>query len=155
MDVALPPCGIYKTTGAIGAIPAGRLVYFHNHGEPGPGLYLPERWTENRARFAAQGQVLADPREVRALEPLAAEGYYRVIAAFECCDKRCKRFEPDTLVQLGYDANATPILFTPELVEGAFTVPTRGVRVDTGRLSAIAQLALPVRATPRAGETLH
>ena len=47
----LPPCGIYRTDLALGdEVPAGRLVYFHDHGDPGPGIYLPRDWVANRAR---------------------------------------------------------------------------------------------------------
>lgn len=99
----MPRCGLYKTTGAIGAVPAGRLVYFHNHGDPGPGLYLPERWAGNRAQFARSGVVLDDPGAVRFLSPLPTEGFYCVAEPFYCCEQRCRHFETDTLVQLGYD----------------------------------------------------
>lgn len=38
------PCGLYRTTRPIpDAVPAGVLVYYHNHGDPGPGVYLPDR----------------------------------------------------------------------------------------------------------------
>ena len=53
--MALPPCGLYATRATIGSIPPGRLVYFHNHGNPGPGIYLPASWKGNRARFEARG----------------------------------------------------------------------------------------------------
>ena len=61
MSQKLPPCGIYRTLAQVGDVPAGRLVYFHNHGDPGPGVYLPERWSANRAHFQARGHVLATP----------------------------------------------------------------------------------------------
>ena len=54
----LPPCGLYRTTAAIGSIEAGRLVYFHNHADPGPGMYLPARWTRNRATFPSRAALL-------------------------------------------------------------------------------------------------
>lgn len=153
MDVTLPPCGIYQTTSEIGSVPAGRLVYFHNHGNPGPGIYLPETWIQNRARFAASGQVLADPGQVRRLRPLAPEGYYRVVEAFHCCDKLCRRFEPNSLVQLGYDATAMPILFSPELADLSFVVPERGVRLDEARIASLAPLVMPQRGGEAAGHT--
>jgi hypothetical protein len=35
----LPPCGIYRTSQPLGDhVPAGQLVFFHNHGDPGPGI---------------------------------------------------------------------------------------------------------------------
>ena len=38
-------CGLYRTSEPIeDAIEAGVLVYYHNHGDPGPGVYLPRAW---------------------------------------------------------------------------------------------------------------
>ncbi len=128
--MALPPCGMYRTREAIGPIPAGRLVYFHNHGNPGAGLYLPERWEGNRARFSANGHSLPSEASAAALEPLAAEGFYCVTEAFHCCEKKCRLFEASLLVQLGYDGAAQPILFVPELEGAKVGLPERGVRVD-------------------------
>ncbi len=155
MDVSLPPCGIYRTVAPIGSVPAGRLVYFHNHGNPGPGVYLPERWTANRAHFGAQGVPLPDPSAVRGLVPLAPEGFYRVVEPFHCCEKQCRRFEPESLVQLGYDAEATPILFVPEIVDGVLALPTRGVKIDPPAMSALRALQIPVRFTAARPPTVH
>jgi hypothetical protein len=151
---ALPPCGLYATTAPVGSIGAGRLVYFHNHGNPGPGLYLPSSWQGNRARFEARGHLLATPQDAASLEPLAAEGFYRVLEPFHCCDKQCKRFEPDTLVQLGYDAAARPILFVPQIAEGVLTLPSTGTRIDLDRLAHLAKLGVAMVDTPlHDGET--
>lgn len=128
--MALPPCGMYRTRDAIGPIPAGRLVYFHNHGNPGAGLYLPERWEGNRARFSANGHSLPNEASAAALEPLAAEGFYCVTEAFHCCEKKCRLFEPSLFVQLGYDGAAQPILFVPEIEGAKVNLPERGVRID-------------------------
>ena len=71
----LPPCGLYRTLSPVAGIPTGRLVYFHNHGDPGPGIYLPESWKGNRVQLSKKGNVLSDPGDVRHLEPLPAEGF--------------------------------------------------------------------------------
>jgi hypothetical protein len=155
MDVSLPPCGLYRTVGPIGQVPAGRLVYFHNHGNPGPGVYLPARWTANRAHFGDQGVSLPDPGAVRHLVPLSPEGFYRVVAPFFCCEKRCRRFEPSMLVQLGYNAEATPILFVPEIVDGLFTLPERGLKVEPPAMAALERLEVPVRFTGTPPPTVH
>lgn len=147
-DVGLPPCGLYRTVAPVGTIPEGRLVYFHNHGDPGPGLYLPESWKGNRARFGDKGTLLPDPSDASALEPLEPEGFYRVVEAFHCCEKRCRLFEPEWLVQLGYDGGGTPILFVPELVDGAVALPDRGTRIDRDRLSRMARLRIRVASGP-------
>src|ERR1700759_1240549 len=96
----LPPCGLYRTLAAVSTIPAGRLVYFHNHGDPGPGVYFPEGWTGNRAKFSPRGATLPAGFDTRALHPLPAEGFYRVTSKFYCCEKKCAEFLPEQFVQL-------------------------------------------------------
>lgn len=140
MTIELPPCGLYRTTAAIGPIPADRLVFFHNHGNPGPGLYLPKSWKHNRVQLQANGTLLPGVEFVKFLEPLPPEGFYRVTESFFCCEKRCRRFEPDTLVQLGYNARAQAILFLPETVDGLLAIPERGVRIDGENLDRIKRL---------------
>ena len=140
----LPPCGLYRTTAAIGAIEERRLVYFHNHGDPGPGLYVPTEWKYNRAQFSPKGQVLDDPQLIRFLRPLPAEGLYRVVDAFHCCEKECRRFEPETLLQLGYNGNAEPILFVPELVDSMLGIPAKGWMTSLDALDHLRQLKIPV-----------
>lgn len=140
----LPPCGLYRTTGPIGTIDAGRLVYFHNHGDPGPGLYLPRQWHYNRAEFEEKGQSMEDPGLVRFLRPLPPEGFYRVIEAFHCCDKQCRLFEKDALLQLGYNSDADPILFVPELVDSMFAIPAKGWKTTLETLDNLQQLHVPV-----------
>ncbi len=152
--MALPPCGIYRTLRPIGAVPEGRLVYFHNHGDPGPGVYLPERWEKNRARFAAQGTTLPDHGDASALEPLAREGFYRVRKSFHCCDKLCRELATDLLVQLGYDGAAQPILLVPELALGALEIPERGTRIDPSRIAELAPLVVASRTPPEPGHDL-
>lgn len=143
----LPPCGLYVTRAVVGTIPEGRLVYFHNHGDPGPGLYLPSSWRGNRARFEARGHLLPEPADVRHLAPLPLEGFYRVVTAFHCCNKNCRLFEADALVQLGYDGSGRAILFTPEWIDGQLAIPEQGTRVDEERLDLLRPLKVPVSGT--------
>lgn len=140
----LPPCGLYRTTGPIGAVDPGRLVHFHNHGNPGPGIYLPKDWRYNRAQFDDKGQSLDDPGLVRFLLPLPAEGFYRVAEPFHCCEKLCRRFEEDALLQLGYNADAEPILFVPELVDSMFAVPAKGWKTTLEQVAKMQKLRVPV-----------
>ncbi len=139
-NTQLPACGLYRTTAPIGSIDQGRLVYFHNHGEPGPGLYLPAGWKGNRVQLAERGTLLPSPEDVRALEPLPAEGFYRVVEAFVCCAKRCRSFEAEMLVQLGYDASGQAIVFVPEMVDGMLAVPERGSGIDHEHFTRIKRL---------------
>jgi hypothetical protein len=141
----LPPCGLYRTVSSIGDVSAGRLVYFHNHGDPGPGLYFPERWTANRAHFSPKGAALPIMFDPSALVALPAEGFYRVAAAFFCCEKRCVRFEPDAFVQLGYNGAGRALLFVPELADGAIAVPDRGTPIDDAALAQLVALRVAER----------
>jgi hypothetical protein len=135
---ALPPCGVYRTRVPISdAVPAGRLVYFHNHGDPGPGVYLPRGWVENRAQWHAQGITLPDAAAAETLEPLRPEGFYRVREAFFCCDKRCRQFEAELLVQLGYDGQGGAIVFVPEWTAEGLRLPKTGQAVDAARTALL------------------
>jgi hypothetical protein len=138
---ALPPCGIYRTTLELGDfVPAGLLVYFHNHGEPGPGVYLPTDWEANRAVFEEEGHTIPDDDWATTLAPLLPEGLYRVREAFTCCEQRCREYEEDLLVQLGYDADAQPLLFVPEWTNVGLAIPELGLPIDEDRLSRLAPL---------------
>ncbi len=153
----LPACGIYRTLAPIGGVPEGRLVYFHNHGEPGPGIYLPASWKNNRAQWQSQGNLLGDPSNANKLEALEPEGFYRIQESFFCCAKQCRRFEPNLLVQLGYNAAAEPILFTPTLSAHGMGLPETGSRIDRDRLSKLDQLRVVVSKTdvPTNASHLH
>jgi hypothetical protein len=140
----LPPCGLYRTRASIGAIPAGKLVFFHNHGEPGPGLYLPSGWRRNRVELQDRGQTLEDPDLLRHLEPLPPEGLYRVLEPFFCCAQKCREFQPETLVELGYNGEGQAILFLPEMVDGMLAIPTSGTAIDHISLSRLKQLRVAV-----------
>lgn len=141
----LPPCGVYRTTAAIGNIEAGRLVYFHNHGDPGPGVYLPERWTKNRAQWSARGTTVPADFDPRALKALPREGFYRVARAFHCCAKKCVEYTPDAFVQLGYNGKGEAILFVPEWAGSSFDIPERGTALDEGVLSNLVPLQVRER----------
>lgn len=144
-DADLPPCGLYRTTAAIGQqVAAGRLVYFHNHGDPGPGVYLPSGWRQNRAIFQSDGILLPGRWWASTLDPLAPEGFYRVREVFHCCEKRCSTYEAEQMVQLGYNAEAEPLLFVPEVIDQVLIIPDHGSRIDRARLSRLAPLKTPV-----------
>lgn len=152
--MALPRCGLYRTTVAIGEISAGRLVSFHNHGDPGPGVYLPRSWSHNRASFDARGVTLPSDDVADTLRPLPREGLYRVVESFSCCQRRCRTFASETLVQLGYDGEGRAILFDPTLNEDGLTLPARGTVIDDDRLPHL--VALRVKESfSRAGPSVH
>lgn len=136
----LPRCGLYRTTSPLGDhVPAGRLVYFHDHGDPGAGVYLPRGWSLNRAQWHERGHTV--PAEWAAtLAPLAPEGLYRVRARFTCCAQACRTYEPDLLVQLGYNAEAGALLFLPEWTASGLAIPELGVAIDADRVRLLAPL---------------
>lgn len=147
----LPPCGIYRTREPLeGHVPAGRLVFFHNHGDPGPGVYLPSGWSLNRARWSDTGHTIPSAEWAATLEPLADEGLYRVAETFTCCAKACRTYEPDLLVQLGYNAEAEPLLFLPEWTDAGLAIPEMGVPIDADRLRCLVALRV-VEAEPLEG----
>ena len=155
MSATHPPCGLYRTTRPLGELPPGRLVSFHNHGDPGAGIYLPQSWTLNRAVWQAKGQVVPDAEWSASLEPLPAEGLYVVREAFHCCEKQCVHYHANQLVQLGYDAEATPILFVPEWTSKGLGFPERGTRLDRARLSKLTLLEVARGADSPADALVH
>ena len=141
----LPPCGIYRTVKQIAGIEPDRFVYFHNHGNPGPGLYFPEKWSANRAVFSQNGTTVPEDFDPRSIRSLPNEGFYRVTKAFHCCEKKCTKFEPDTLVQLGYNGAAAALVFLPEFGTGGMHIPDRGSIVDEKQLSNLSMLKVVAR----------
>jgi len=135
-----PPCGLYRTTATLGAIPAGRLVSFHNHGDQGPGIFLPTGWLHHRAQFGAVGVALPSMGWARTLDPLAPEGVYRVREAFYCCDRQCRLFEPELLVQLAYTPEAAPVVLTFSLRDGALVLPAQGNLVERAIVARLAPI---------------
>lgn len=153
--MALPACGIYKTTETIAAVSAGHLVYFHNHGNPGPGIYLPESWKMNRAVFHQNGYPLPDDAAAQTLTPLAPEGMYRTADELTCCDKRCMTFPREMLVQLGYNRHAEPILFRPVWSDSGLLLPERGQRVQDDRIARLVRLRVSEDEVQIPTEVLH
>ena len=152
-----PPCGIYRTMRPLETVPPGRLVYFHNHGNPGAGIYLPRDWSLNRAQWQERGFTVPSEDWSASLQPLAAEGLYVVRESFFCCEKRCRSYEPNVLVQLGYTGEGDALLFVPEWTARGLGFPERGNRVEQNivpKLSALSVAQGEAAAAP-AGGLLH
>jgi len=149
------PCGLYRITQPLDQrLKAPVLVYFHNHGEPGPGIYPAITWSKNKATFAAQGFTV-DAAFTRTMIPLPPEGFYRVRESFTCCEKNCKTFEPEMLVQLGYDGSGQGILFVPTWSTGGLEFPERGTRLSDDRLVRLAPLRVVIPEGFEAGAGHH
>ena len=138
--MSLPPCGLYRTNATVAGVPAGRLVYFHNHGDPGAGVYLPARWQQNHAQFEPRGHTLQSESEAEGLESVPPEGLYVVENQFWCCEQRCRSFEADLLVQLGYNGAADPIIFVPTFDATGMAIPQRGSKTSLKELTNLRQL---------------
>jgi len=107
------PCGLYLATAGIpGRLDAGTVVFYHNHGDLGPGVYTIDRYEGNRAVFSDRGVPLPYSGYERTLRALLPEGLYLVRETFSCCARQCQVFEKGTLVQLGYRRDGTPLLFS-------------------------------------------
>jgi hypothetical protein len=152
----LPECGTYRTTRPLGEdISAGQLVYFHNHGDPGPGVYLPSRWVTNRAEWHETGHVIPSDEWAASLEPLPDEGLYRVTESFDCCERHCRTYETDLLVQLGYDADGRALLFVPEWTDAGIAIPEMGLAIDDDRLTRLAPLTVAEYDEEPVSDELH
>ena len=150
----LPACGLYRTSTPINGVEARKLVYFHNHGDPGPGVYLPQGWKNNQAEFSPKGQTLEDPTQAHTLVPLIKEGLYRVAHPFHCCKKKCVHFHTNQLLQLGYNAQADAILFVPFWKEASLSFPKNGTLVDDENLQNLELMGIP-KANSDKPDTLH
>ncbi|MCB9639703.1 MAG: hypothetical protein H6727_12490 [Myxococcales bacterium] len=110
----LPPCGLYRTgrplKGQEKEIPAGVLVMFHNHSNRNiPMLQLPRENTHNVWSFHEQGPGIEDDDAfIEALQPVLDQGFYHLREELQTPDGRFPKY---SLVQLGYNMSADPILF--------------------------------------------
>jgi hypothetical protein len=121
-------------------------------------VYLPQSWQTNRAQWHPHGHTVPGPEWSQTLEPLPAEGLYRVKDTFFCCEKKCREYPSETLVQLGYNAEAEAILFIPEWAGGSLGFPERGTRIAPANLARLSLLQVAqARTEPAAlpGGLLH
>jgi hypothetical protein len=152
----LPPCGLYRTTETIAGVPPDALVYFHNHGNPGPGLYLPKSWSHNKATFHEGGHTVEDLELAQTLKALPPEGFYRVDATFHCCQKQCRSFEESAMVQLGYNRKGDAILFLPTFSSTGMALPERGNIIEDAHLEKLSLLKVAFsRDNGPPGPTIH
>lgn len=127
----LPPCGIYKTTQALPGkeewVRAGLLVYFHNHSQQGPPLLLlPSANSNNRWSFHDKGYLVRETDYTQTLEGLMAEGFYILNEAIYLSHD--EMIPERTLVQLGYNRAADPIIFLAEFSESSVNFPENGLK---------------------------
>lgn len=132
-DDAPRSCGPYRTTRELPGHPdvgPGLLVYYHNHSKHGaPLVLLPESNTNNRWQFRREGYLVSDPDYLSSLEALKPEGLYRLREHFHPDEGRT--VAANALVQLGYNASASPIIFFPtwRAEDNSLVFPSKGIGV--------------------------
>lgn len=144
----LPECGLYRTTKALPGneeqIPAGTLVYFHNHSDAGlPQVVSADHNIMNRWHFHGPGVTFRALSWCDSLVRMPNEGFYSL--------RRELKFDggswpKGTLVQLGYTKNADAILFIAQvraqLAENDLFFSDRGVGIQREQLSALEPLTV-------------
>lgn len=140
-------CGLYRATKALPGnedkVPAGTLVYFHNHSSnngPLPSVIPPDHNIHNRWHFHAEGAIdnIRSPSWVESLEKMPDQKFYTL--------RRDLSFEggswpKGSLVQLGYTKSADPILFIarvrPTLQENDLFFSDKGVGLQRDQLNIL------------------
>jgi hypothetical protein len=139
----LPTCGLYRTTKPLSGheekIPAGLLVYFHNHSDSGmPQVLPPDHNVHNRWHFHGPAVEFRGLSWADSLVKMPNEGFYTL--------RRELTFEggnwpKGALVQLGYTRNADAILFIAQvrtkLDENDLWFSDRGVGVPKEQMSIL------------------
>jgi len=142
----LPNCGLYKTTKPLpeheAEVPAGILVYFHNHSDSGlPVVIVPEHNVMNRWHFHGGGIPFRGLSWADSLQKIQQEGFYmlRKDLTFDGGS-----WPKGTLVQLGYTRTGDPILFIAQqrasMEENDLFFSDRGVGVAASVLASLEAL---------------
>jgi hypothetical protein len=139
----LPNCGLYRTTKPLpeheAEVPAGILVYFHNHSDSGlPVVIAPDHNVMNRWHFHGAGIPFRGLSYADSLMKLPAEGFYTLRKQL---DFEGRSWPKSTLVQLGYTRNADPILFIAQvrasLEENDLFFSDRGVGITREQMGIL------------------
>jgi len=143
----LPRCGLYRTTQALPAheaqVPAGVLVYFHNHSESGlPQVVLPDHSRRNQWHFHGPGVCFRALSWAATLVKLPAQGLYMLRGELVFAGGRWPR---RTLVQVGFSRAGQAVAFLAhergDGRESGVWFPERGVPIAPEQF---AQLAGPL-----------
>jgi hypothetical protein len=141
----LPDCGLYRAPKALPGhedrIPAGTLVYFHNHSGSGPlpSVLAPDHNVHNRWHFHGPAiESIRSPSWVESLERMTPEGFYSLRRELTFDGGKWPK---GSLVQLGYTRSADPILFIARvrtrLDENDLFFSDKGVGVKREQLSIL------------------
>ena len=131
----LTPCGIYRTTlpleGKEEAVPAGRMVYFHNHSdqENKSMVLLPKEVKDNTWSFQDRGYLVESKSWPSTLVLLPKQGFY--VVREEITTASGGRMGAGMLVQLGYNNAGAAILFPGTYEPGnRIQFPDRGLLIS-------------------------
>ena len=139
----LPDCGLFRTTKPLpeheGEVPAGSLVYFHNHSDSGlPVVVVPEHNVHNRWHFHGAGIPFRGLSWADSLVQLPAEGFYTLRKALTFDGGEWPKA---AIVQLGYTKTGDPILFIGQvrgsLTENDLFFSDRGVGITREQLALL------------------
>jgi len=124
------PCGLYRTTEPLpereDKVAAERLVFYHNHSEQGPPLVLTPHANEHNVwQFHEKGWLVQATEWPETLQPLLPEGYYLVRRDMRLAQE-AETLPARTLVQLGYDRQARPIVFPARFEGNTISFPEQG-----------------------------
>ncbi len=155
----LPDCGLYRTTKPLPdheeAVPAGVLVYFHNHSDSGlPVVMVPDHNVHNRWHFHGEGVPFRGLSWADSLTKLSPEGFYvlRKALAFEGGE-----WPKGAIVQLGYNKSGDPILFIAQvraaLDENDLFFSDRGVGVTREQLALLEPAQVFAEPIPAGGHS--
>ncbi len=155
----LPDCGLYRTTKPLpeheDEVPAGLMVYFHNHSDSGlPVVIPPEHNIFNRWHFHGSGLPFRGLSWADSLTKLLPEGFYmlRKPLTFDAGE-----WPKGTLTQLGYNRNGDPILFIAQvraqLTENSLFFNDRGVGIKREQLSMLEPLQIFAEPPPDGAHT--
>jgi hypothetical protein len=140
-------CGLYRAVKALPGsedkIPAGALIYFHNHSansSPLPSVIPCDHNIQNRWHFHEETAInnVRSPSWVESLEKMPDQGFYTL--------RRELTFEggswpKGSIVQLGYTRTADPILFIarvrPALEENDLFFSDKGVGIQRDQLNIL------------------
>ncbi len=155
----LPACGLYRTTKPLpeheSTIPAGVLVYFHNHSDAGlPVVIAPDHNVMNRWHFHGNGIPFRGLSWADSLVKLPSEGFYMLRKGL---DFEGGSWPKGTLVQLGYTQSADPILFIAQvranMQENDLFFSDRGVGISREQLAMLEPLQIYAEPQPAGAHT--
>jgi hypothetical protein len=156
----LPECGLYKTTkplpGNEDKVPAGTIVYFHNHSDSGlPQVLTADHNVHNRWHFHGPPIEFRGLSWADSLQRLPEEGFFTLKKELTFDGGKWPK---GALVQLGYTKEGQPIVFIgrvrSRLAENDLFFSDKGVALKGDQLALLERAQIyqePSEGTPEHG----